>query len=157
MDFEEKPQNEPHPHSHIQQYMDVEGKTVINPGAVGVAQHSENGKSQFMILTSEENGWNHEFISVDYDKERTIKDLHESGLYEKTPYWCQITEHLINNSKSLDAYEIDNWDVHDGRNGTYRWIAVDAAGNESVMSETFTIKYDGYENTGTGGKALRPL
>lgn len=82
-------------HSHIQQRMERNGKVIINPGAVGVALHGNGGNAEFMIMTSDKTEWIPEFFCVDYDKESTIRELHESGLYEKTPYWCQITEHLI--------------------------------------------------------------
>lgn len=36
-----------------------------------------------------------EFISMDYDKERVIKEMRESGLMELAPYWNQITVHLM--------------------------------------------------------------
>ena len=71
--------------------MERNGKVIINPGAVGVALHSNSGNAEFMIMTSDKMMWTHEVFSVNYDKESTIRELHESGLYEKTPYWGQIT------------------------------------------------------------------
>lgn len=82
-------------HSHIQQAAIFEGKTLINPGAVGVALHSENGRAQFMIMEWDSAVLQYEFYSIDYDRDSAIRELHESELYEKTPYWCRITEHLI--------------------------------------------------------------
>ena len=48
-----------------------------------------------MILTSDSCGWNPEFISLEYDVEKVIKELHESGLWDLSPYWCRITQHLL--------------------------------------------------------------
>ncbi len=86
-------------HTHIQAEYVQNEKFVLNPGAVGVPLYSANGNAQLMIMKSNANNWTYEFVSLDYDKRESINDLKESGLYEHTPYWCQITEHLIYNSK----------------------------------------------------------
>lgn len=81
-------------HTHIQQAIEHEGKIVLNPGSVGTALHGA-GRSQFMILRSKNKEWEHEFVSLDYDRERVIKDMQESGLVNLAPYWSKITMHLI--------------------------------------------------------------
>lgn len=48
-----------------------------------------------MILHQNMQEWIYEFISIDYDKEKTIKELRESGLEKAAPYWTQVTKHLI--------------------------------------------------------------
>lgn len=48
-----------------------------------------------MILHQNKQEWTYEFISIDYDKEKTIKELQESGLEKAAPYWTQVTKHLI--------------------------------------------------------------
>ena len=53
------------------------------------------GKAQFLILKGESSKWRSEFVSLDYDVEQVIKELHRSGLYEKAPGWCSVTEHLL--------------------------------------------------------------
>ncbi len=82
-------------HTHIQQLLEYSGKIVLNPGAIGVPLHSKNGNTQFMLLQAEAGEWKHEFVSIAYEKEEVVRDLWESGLYENSPYWCRITEHLI--------------------------------------------------------------
>lgn len=81
-------------HTHIQTAFTVENKKVWNAGAVGVALQS-NGKAQFMILHSKDRGWNPEFVSLEYEKERVIKEFEDSGLLEAAPYWSRTTIHLI--------------------------------------------------------------
>ncbi len=81
-------------HTHIQGEISHNGKTVLNAGAVGVSLHGE-GKAQFMILTGMQGSWTHEFVSLDYDVDKVIEELRESGLYEKAPCWCKVTEHLL--------------------------------------------------------------
>lgn len=81
-------------HTHVQGKILHNGKKVLNPGAVGVSLHS-GGKAQFMIMHSHDNEWEEEFISLDYDVEKVIFELKESGLSEFAPCWSKITEHLL--------------------------------------------------------------
>ena len=45
------------------------------------------------ILDTQE--WRHEFVALDYDRERVINEMRESGLEDLAPYWCEVTKHLI--------------------------------------------------------------
>ncbi len=95
-------------HTHIQGKTVHAGKCAINPGSVGVPLKS-GAKTQFMILRATEmmrvgdrsgcatarNVWETEFVSLEYDRERVIRELYESGLAERAPYWCKITELLL--------------------------------------------------------------
>ena len=81
-------------HTHIQTVIEHSNKKVLNAGSVGVSLQG-GGKAQFMILHGTNGSWQYDFISLAYDVERVISDLHESGLYEKAPYWCKVTEHLL--------------------------------------------------------------
>ncbi len=85
-------------HTHVQGVICHEGKTVWNPGSVGVPMGSQ-GKTQFMILSSDKRGeaakWQCEFVSLFYDTEAVIENLHTSGLYERAPGWCTVSEHLL--------------------------------------------------------------
>lgn len=81
-------------HTHIQGKMVHRGKTAINPGSVGVSLKA-GAKAQFAILHGENGSWQEEFISLDYDRERAVKELYESGLFKRAPYWCTITERLF--------------------------------------------------------------
>ena len=68
-------------HTHIQQLILNDEKTVLNAGAVGVPLHSKM-KTQYMILISDRQGWKHNFISLDYDVDSVIKEIHASGLWD---------------------------------------------------------------------------
>jgi hypothetical protein len=85
-------------HTHIQNKIEYKGKIVLNAGAVGVPLHSD-GKSQFMILHESDNEWKEEFVSLDYDVEKVIEELHASGLDKHAPCWCRVTEHLLRKGK----------------------------------------------------------
>ncbi len=82
-------------HTHIQGVITHNQKVVWNAGSVGVPLHS-NGKAQFLILSSTEDfTWKSEFISLDYNVEKVIDDLHSSGLYNKAPGWSAVSEYLL--------------------------------------------------------------
>ncbi len=81
-------------HTHIQGKIVHNGKIVLNAGSVGVPLQS-NGKAQFMILCGLQGLWNYEFVSLEYDTENVIADLHSSGLSRKAPYWCKVSENLL--------------------------------------------------------------
>ena len=105
-------------HTHIQKLVFNDEKIVLNVGAVGVPIYSKM-KTQYMLLNSEGEEWKYKFISLDYDVDGVIKEIYESGLWNITPYWCKITEHLLytgeishgevlNEVMKLNGYK-DNW------------------------------------------------
>ncbi len=81
-------------HTHIRGIVFDGEKKIFNAGSVGVPLNSPK-KTQYLILTSDGREWNPEFFSLEYDVDAVIKELHDSGLWDKTPYWCMITEHLL--------------------------------------------------------------
>lgn len=81
-------------HTHIQGKIERNGKIVLNAGAVGVSLHS-NGRAQFMILKGRQDKWDYEFVSLEYNVEDVIADLHLSGLSKKAPCWCSVSENLL--------------------------------------------------------------
>lgn len=83
-------------HTHFQGKIENKGKMVLNAGAVGLPLNS-NRKSQFLILHEMDNQWNEEFVSLEYDVERVIEEIHASGLHNHAPYWCMVTENLLRN------------------------------------------------------------
>ena len=40
-------------------------------------------------------GWEEEPVSLTYDTDRVIRELHKSGLYRHAPYWCVVTENIL--------------------------------------------------------------
>lgn len=83
-------------HTHIQGKTVHGGKAVINPGSVGLSLEARS-KSQFLILHGEichgAGSWKEEFVSLAYDREAVIRQLTESGLAERAPGWCKVTEY----------------------------------------------------------------
>lgn len=98
-------------HTHIQMHIPHKEKIILNPGSVGLPLYS-NGKTQFMILDGNNNKWQHQFISLEYDVDETINDLYKEELHIKAPYWCIVSENMlrygnISHAKVLDkAMEI---------------------------------------------------
>ncbi|OPJ57633.1 metallophosphoesterase family protein [Clostridium oryzae] len=81
-------------HTHIQRKIVHNEKCVLNPGSVGVSLFSE-GKTQFLILHGNGEVWSEEFISLEYDVDRVIRDMHAVKLDEHAPYWCLLTENIL--------------------------------------------------------------
>ncbi|HWT74213.1 MAG TPA: metallophosphoesterase family protein [Mobilitalea sp.] len=81
-------------HTHKQQKIVHNMKCVLNPGAVGMPLFSE-GKTQFLILHENDSMWSEEFISLGYDVERVISEMHEVKLDEHAPYWSLISEYNL--------------------------------------------------------------
>ena len=89
-------------HFHIQADYSRNGKRILNPGAVGVPLHSQ-GKTQFLILHGQSGVWEAEFLSLPYDREKTIRDMLEEGLDIKAPGWFRITKHLLETGETSHA------------------------------------------------------
>jgi predicted phosphodiesterase len=81
-------------HTHIQRKIVHNEKCILNPGAVGVPLFSE-GKAQFLILHGNGGIWAEEFINLEYDVDRVIRDMHEVKLDEHAPYWRLLTENIL--------------------------------------------------------------
>ncbi|MDD4849700.1 MAG: metallophosphoesterase family protein [Gemmiger sp.] len=81
-------------HTHIKERIERKEKLVLNPGSVGVSLHGK-GKAQFLILDSGNGNWNYTFVNQDYDVDKVIEDLYQSGLSEKAPGWCAVTINLL--------------------------------------------------------------
>ena len=108
-------------HFHIQSQYIRNGKQVINPGVVGVPLRS-NGQTQFMMLEGISGKWETEFITLQYDRERAIREMGEEKLSEQAPGWYRITKevlrhgqdtHLSTLMKAQELYEqhtgINDW------------------------------------------------
>lgn len=85
-------------HTHIQRKIEHNVKCVLNPGAVGMPLFSE-GRTQFLILHGNDGIWSEEFISLEYDVDKVIKEMYEVKLNEHAPYWSLITEYILRGGK----------------------------------------------------------
>ena len=81
-------------HFHIQTRYVRNGKLIINPGAVGLPLRS-NGQTQFMMLAGTNGKWETEFVTMQYDRERAIREMDEERLSEQAPGWYRITKEVL--------------------------------------------------------------
>ena len=81
-------------HFHIQSKYVRNGKRVINPGSVGVPLKS-GGKTQFMMLIGENGAWSTEFLTLDYDAGKAIKEMDEENLALQAPAWYRVTKAFL--------------------------------------------------------------
>lgn len=93
-------------HTHVQDKVEYNGKSVINPGSVGVPLFS-GGKAQFCILHENGSQWKEELISLAYDVEKEIENLYKVKLDEYAPYWCRTTVHLLRTGKYPHSQILD--------------------------------------------------
>ncbi|MDF2985644.1 MAG: metallophosphoesterase [Eubacterium sp.] len=78
-------------HSHMQFLYSNYGKTVINPGSVGVQTNGQT-KSQFAILNWNKDQWLTEFISVEYNIGKLLSEFEVSGLNHKAKMWSKAIQ-----------------------------------------------------------------
>lgn len=81
-------------HTHEKRAILSADKIILNAGSVGIPLH-EKRKTQYMLLSSEGREWKYRFICLNYDVDAVVREIHESGLAARAPYWCKITEHLL--------------------------------------------------------------
>lgn len=81
-------------HFHIQSQYIKNGKRIVNPGAVGVPLKS-GGKTQFMMLYDNAGIWESEFITLEYDVDRAIREMDEEKLSEQAPAWYRVTKAVL--------------------------------------------------------------
>ena len=85
-------------HFHIQSQYTRNGKRVINPGAVGMPLGS-SGRAQFMMLAGTGGEWEPDFVTLDYDREKAIREMDEEKLAVQAPGWYRITKDVLRNGK----------------------------------------------------------
>lgn len=67
-------------HTHFTFIYEEEGRRVVNPGAVGVP-HDGTSQAKMAVMESDGGNWEVSLISVAYDVEKTVEEIHESGLF----------------------------------------------------------------------------
>ena len=111
-------------HTHRVTFLEEYGKTVWNPGSVGVSLDG-NPTARFLILHGEEGDWRPEFFSIPYDTEQLIREMKEEGFYEIAPYWTRVSEHLLRGG-TMNYLEVLTLAVKIAREkyGSCEWPAV---------------------------------
>ena len=92
-------------HTHVQRKIEYQGRIALNPGSVGIPLYS-SGMTQYMILHGENGCWREEFISLPYDTDRVIREMHEADMYRHAPYWSRITEKILQEGSPFDKFHI---------------------------------------------------
>lgn len=87
-------------HTHTQESRMYGNKKLIHPGSVGIPWY-HNGKTQYMILYGNGNGWEEEFFQLEYDVDTIKEDFITSGLNQKAPYWVKLNIHTLETGNDL--------------------------------------------------------
>lgn len=69
-------------HTHLSFVYEKDGRRVVNPGSVGVPQDG-TPLAKMAVLESDGGDWTVRLVSVSYDVERTVEEIHTSGLYAR--------------------------------------------------------------------------
>ncbi len=69
-------------HTHLLFVYEKDGKRVVNPGSVGVPQDG-TPQAKMAVLESDGGDWAARLVSVDYDVEKAVEEIHTSGLFER--------------------------------------------------------------------------
>ena len=77
-------------HTHISFIYEKNGKTVVNPGSVGVPQDG-TPEAKMAVLQSDGGDWEVSLLRLDYDVEKTIGEIHESGLFQRAGAFSRST------------------------------------------------------------------
>ncbi|XAH76378.1 metallophosphoesterase family protein [Kineothrix sp. IPX-CK] len=93
-------------HTHRQNKTIYNKKTALNPGSVGMPLLSE-GRTQFLILSSHERGWQEEFISLEYEVDEVIADMRKDKLMVHAPYWSHVAERVLRNGRISNTQVLD--------------------------------------------------
>ncbi len=85
-------------HTHVQGTYKYGDKTLINPGSVGVPWYY-NGRTQYAILHGKYGYWEEEYIQLEYNVEKVLKEYSECGLDWKAPMWTVLTQEVLKTGK----------------------------------------------------------
>lgn len=89
-------------HTHFPGCWQYENGKVINAGSIGTPVNRD-GMAEFVILHGTKNGWTEEFVTVDFDRTETAKELKDSGLLDQSLMFGRMIRDLLIN-------KIDRWD-----------------------------------------------
>lgn len=85
-------------HTHISFIYEKDGKTVVNPGSVGVPQDG-TPEAKMAVLQSDGGDWEVSLLRLEYDVEKTVGEIHESGLFKRAGAFCRSTIATIRTGK----------------------------------------------------------
>ena len=81
-------------HTHKAKVTYVAGKTIWNPGPVGLPTGGEMS-ARCMVLHGKNHDWKPEYLEIPYDVDAEVKSMRAEGLFYIAPYWSVVTEDLL--------------------------------------------------------------
>lgn len=82
-------------HCHKQFEMRWKGKSLINPGTVGMPTDGTTA-ARYALVDWLRGEWRPRLLSVDYDRAAAIREIRESELYETAGVWARMAIHSLN-------------------------------------------------------------
>lgn len=81
-------------HCHKQFEMRWKGKSLINPGTVGMPTDGTTA-ARYALVDWLRGEWRPRLLSVDYDRAAAIREIRESELYETAGVWARMAIHSL--------------------------------------------------------------
>lgn len=85
-------------HTHLPGKLEFHGRHYYNCGSVGIAV-GDCGQAQCMILeavcVNGQTEWKPIFLKIPYDNEQVVRDIRESGLLDKAPWFVNSNIHIL--------------------------------------------------------------
>lgn len=113
-------------HTHKQFIYNYDGKTLINPGSLGLFCGSKT--ADFATLTLENNGWVPKLHQIEYDHEQLLLDFAKSN--------------IISYGKTYTQVVIDSFDSGDLKTTQLIELGIKLADNKAVKEEHFIKAYE---------------
>ena len=124
-------------HRHIQGQMDYNGKTYINPGSVGISLYA-NSTAQFALLNDSEGFWQIDYISLEYDINQVIQEIHEEKLDQLAPCWTAMTIRILKGSLLSHAAGLSRaMEITSEKYGECIWPDIPEECFEQAVTELF--------------------
>lgn len=132
-------------HTHKSLSLHEYGKHIFNPGSVGLCMDDDrHDKAAFLILHSDGNRWEPEFISLDYNIDEAINDMRIKGLFEIAPYWSRSTEQYIRGGTNIHGLILERaMELYCETAGKCEWPMIPEECWERAFNELVTST--GYE------------
>lgn len=81
-------------HTHLGTVLQLEGKTIISAGSVGLPVGTP-GLASFAVLDSSPKAWRHTFLFAPFDVAQSVRQLYEGGLMQAAPVWGKLVERSL--------------------------------------------------------------
>lgn len=103
-------------HTHFLFVMQKGRKTIANAGPVGVPSRNMTGAC-FLMLESKKDSWQPSIHRVEYDINKVIREIDESGLAQKSNVWARGIKAMLKTGREYLLEVLDLVKLYSGQTG----------------------------------------